>query len=800
MEEQKTLVTQIGKLLPDLFAVFDLPELGVHYVNPAGFSWLDANGTADMKKLSLYDIIGVNDIDRFRQQIFLQLSVHRFWTGSLKLRDMLGSEYLSKVHLLEVPGPAQNQHQLFLYATLPQKSKTEAESSIADEDMLHALLETLPSQVYFKNITGRYLRISRVKADKHGLTDPRDSIGKTDFDYYTAEHAAPAFQDEKRIMMTGQPVIDLEEKETFSDGSVCWVSTTKLPFYNRAGVLIGTFGISRDITKQKIAAQQLRMLSRAIEQSPISIIITDTEGKIEYVNPYFEKITGYSAAEAVGRNPRILKSETHPAEFYKTLWDQLSAGHEWNGEIQNRRKNGELFWERASISALRNDLGKTTHYIAVKEDVTDRKKVEEAQLESEALFRAVFSGSSDAILLVSDNKILDCNARSVEMFGWPKEELLKLHPVDLSPPAQPDGRDSLSAAKEVIGLAIKNGHWQFEWMHRRRDNTDFPTEVVLSSFEFRGKLIVHGTVRDISEKKKAEADRIEMESRLQLTSKLESVGSLAAGVAHEVNTPTQFISDNVRFLTGAFSQLNAILGSHRKLFALAAAHPECAQALNVIKATEVENELDYLTNEIPRCLEQSMEGLKRIGKIVGSLKEFSHPSGEEKSYADLNRAIETTVAVSKHEWKYVADLVTELDPSLPKVHCLIDEINQAVLNLIVNASHATEDANKLTGAVKGLITIRSRKEADNAIIEVQDTGTGIPEHVRDRIFEPFYTTKPVGRGTGQGLAIVQAVIVKKHHGKISFTTEIGKGTTFRLSLPLSPISQGSTHQSWSNYS
>lgn len=274
-----------------------------------------------------------------------------------------------------------------------------------------------------------------------------------------------------------------------------------------------------------------------------------------------------------------------------------------------------------------------------------------------------------------------------------------------------------------------------------------------------------------------------METRLQLAQKLESVGMLAAGVAHEINTPTQYIADNMRFLTGACSQVSGILDSYEAVAVAAAGKEDCAPALAKLAAVKIENELDYLAGEIPRTLEQSLEGLSRISRIVSSLKEFSHPNATEKSAADINRAIETTIAVSRHEWKYVADVETDLDPNLPGVSCVLDEINQVILNLIINATHAIADANKKLGLKRGRITLRTRQEKDQVIIEVSDTGTGIPPEVRGRIFEPFFTTKGIGKGTGQGLAIVHAVIVKGHNGAVDFTTEMDRGTTFRISLP-----------------
>ncbi|MBK9992100.1 MAG: PAS domain S-box protein [Verrucomicrobia bacterium] len=653
-EDQQNDFINFGKLLPDLFAVFELRELRVVYVNPAGLSRLNPGIKAGVEKQTLTDFIGITVIDRFQREIYPKLRVLGSWAGSLSLQDSLGSEFQSHVKMIEVAGSDKNQPLLYLHASLPRTTtEPNTDTVITNEDMIYSLLEATPNSVYFKDTASRYLRISQAMATKLAIANPREAIGKTDFDYFTVDHATPAFEDEQNIIKTGQPVIDFEEKETFEDGSVSWVSTSKFPFYNRAGKLIGTFGVSRDITAHKIAEERLRMLSRAVKQCPVSIVITDIHGKIEYVNPYFEKVTGYTASEAIGQNPRVLKSGLQSPEFYQVLWKTISAGLEWSGELQNRRKNGELYWERASISCLLDESEQVSHYIAVKEDITARKQEEEK--------------------------------------------------------------------------------------------------------------------------------RIDMETRLQLSSKLESVGSLAAGVAHEINTPTQFVSDNVRFLSDAFKQVFNVVGAYKKH---AAEHPECIQRLKDVTDAEVENEIDYLATEIPRCLEQSLDGLRRIGKIVGSLKEFSHPGGDDKNHANLNRAIETTVAVSRHEWKYVADVETELDPNLPQVNCVLDEINQALLNLVVNAAHAIEDAIKKSDVKRGTITIRTRQEGENAIIEVQDTGGGIPVHVRERIFEPFFTTKAIGKGTGQGLAIVQAVIVKKHRGKISFTTELGKGTTFTISLPI----------------
>lgn len=772
----------IGKLLPDLFAVFDSQKLEALYVNPAGVKLLDPSRAYGLEHYGLSQIIGVNEVDRFSREIFPKTKVLGSWTGTMILRDMTGSESACHVKLLDVTDPDYVHGQLlYLYASVA-KDDAAADTYVSDPEMLHALLETTPDSISFKDVYSRYIRISNAKAKRHRLGNPIEAIGKTDFDFFNVDHAAKVVEEEKEVMRTGVPILGREEKVIYDDGQIAWASTDRIALRNRSGQLIGVFSISRDITARKSAEMQLhkreamlrstltaapigivvvqnrilrsvndmmceisgytaeelldqsarmvyvneaeyqrageslyfdlkqagrssvetvwrrqngelvdvllsaalleaddtddwriltvlditerkrtverlRKLSIAIEQSPMSIIIADREGVVEYVNPFYEKTTGYNAAEVVGHHQELVKQGEKAGDLSKEIWDTISSGKVWSGEFAGHRKNGEPLWERAAISGLRDEQGRITHYIAVQQDVTREKQ--------------------------------------------------------------------------------------------------------------------------------DERERREMEARLQLSSKLESVGSLAAGVAHEINTPTQFISDNMRFLLGAFSQIDTVFKSYQALRQWAEKQAPGGEPVNAVKTAEQDNEIDYLVQEIPRCLEQSLDGLRRIAKIVGSLKEFSHPGGEEKKTADLNKAIETTVAVSRHEWKYVADVVTELDPELPRVFCVIDEINQALLNLVVNAAHAIDEANKKTGAAKGTITIRSKHDNSYAYIEVQDTGTGIPEKVRDHIFEPFFTTKPVGKGTGQGLAIVQAVIVKKHHGNVHFTSEMGHGTTFILSLPIS---------------
>ena len=278
-----------------------------------------------------------------------------------------------------------------------------------------------------------------------------------------------------------------------------------------------------------------------------------------------------------------------------------------------------------------------------------------------------------------------------------------------------------------------------------------------------------------------------MEQQLRHAQKLESIGQLAAGIAHEINTPMQYVGDNIRFLRDAHEGLSGLFESVLRLCRHDGPNGAAFDPASVIEKIVHEarrGDLGYIHEEMPRAIQQSLEGVQHVSRIVKAMKDFSHPGTDTKVAVDLNRAVETTLTVARNELKYVADTVTELDPHLPLVPCLPGEVNQVLLNLLINAAHAIGDALPDREESRGRITVSTKRIDDTVELRVSDTGTGIPDDVRSRIFEPFFTTKSVGRGTGQGLPLAHAVIVKKHGGEILFDTELGKGTTFIVRLPL----------------
>lgn len=292
----------------------------------------------------------------------------------------------------------------------------------------------------------------------------------------------------------------------------------------------------------------------------------------------------------------------------------------------------------------------------------------------------------------------------------------------------------------------------------------------------------HGSLKGVLCTASDQSERRQLESELRHAQKLESVGQLAAGVAHEINTPIQFIGDSVFFLKDAFKDLHRVI-QHYQEFKNRLAHT--GKGLRVVEEfTRVEREadLEFLAEEIPDAIDRAVEGINRVASIVGAMKKFAHPGGEDRAPQNLNEAIETTLVVSRNEYKYIADIELDLRP-IPAVMCNLGDINQVLLNLIVNGAHAIESKNRGTKK-RGTITIGTRVEGEHVEISIADTGGGIPSQVRSKVFSPFFTTKPLGKGTGQGLSIARNLIVEKHRGELKFTSTEGAGTTFVITLPL----------------
>jgi len=295
---------------------------------------------------------------------------------------------------------------------------------------------------------------------------------------------------------------------------------------------------------------------------------------------------------------------------------------------------------------------------------------------------------------------------------------------------------------------------------------------------------IEAYIRQAIEHYYMKADNLRLSALLAESKKIGAMASLAAGVAHEINTPTQYIGENLRFLLESFQDIEVLLNKYENLRNLASQYGGTFTELIADLDSFTERiEIDYLREEIPSALTQSLEGTQRVVDIVSAMKLFCHPGLDEISPSNINHGIMSTITLSRNEWKYVADLKTELDPHLPLVNCRPGEINQVILNIIINAAHSIEEKLTLHPEEKGKIIIQTSYDDDSVELRISDNGMGIPPAIQSRIFDHFFTTKKIGKGTGQGLAIAYSVIVEKHQGRIQYETSLGQGTTFIIQLP-----------------
>ncbi len=374
------------------------------------------------------------------------------------------------------------------------------------------------------------------------------------------------------------------------------------------------------------------------------------------------------------------------------------------------------------------------------------------------------------------------NKGAVKQVGYTEEELLTMTPLDIKPEFTEEdfrGMIEMLVKKERPSLTFETTHWH-------KDNGGIPVEVTMQYIvpqDGKGRCI--SIVRDISRQKKRQQEREQMQNRLLQSQKMESVGQLAAGIAHEINTPAQYVGSNIDFLDEAFNDLAEVVESEVKLIAAAEKEPGLTEVSRQANEALEEADWEYLAEEIPKAIKQSRQGIKQVTTIVRAMKEFSHPGSKEMVPADLNRIIKNTVTVARNEWKYVADVKLALDPELPSVLCLIDQMGQVILNITVNAAQAIkEKLGENPEGEKGIIKVVTGLKNNMAEIRIIDNGQGMPDVIKDKIFDPFFTTKEVGKGTGQGLAIARDIIVVKHKGSLTVESETGKGTVFIIRLPL----------------
>ena len=584
------------------------------------------------------------------------------------------------------------------------------------------------------------------------------------------------------------------------------VSQSKIVIDNMA---IGNILIIRDITEQKVLNSLWKRYEFIVDTVSDFMALVNMDRKYAIVNQAFcnainrkqEDIINYSVSSIWGEKiyNNILKKHLNQAFggeivkykswinfgkseklFIEFIYYPYSSKDEIThvvviGHDLTQQKLGEDIIQTSHIE-LENKVKKRTAELqstnsALIEEMNYREKAEEELWNAHSRIQQLISSINSIIVGVSsDNKIMYFNSAAENLFELKSDEVVgnDINQVKIE--------WEIDKIKDAIKECLdKKSSMRLDLVsYERNDGKKRLLGLNINPILGRNNdiegFLIWGI--DITERKAIEA-------QLAQSQKLESIGELAAGIAHEINTPIQYIGDNLHFFNNSYVGINEIIEEYHKLIELVKSDEQNNFKINEILEKEKNIDLSFLLDEIPKAVTQSLEGVDRVSKIVKSMRDFSHPGMEEKTEIDINNALESTITISKNEWKYVADLETKLDHSIPLVPCYPGEINQVFLNIIINASHAIES----TADKKGKIKITTCKVDNYVEIRISDTGTGIPDNIKDKVFDHFFTTKEVGKGTGQGLAIAHSVVVDKHNGILTFESEIGKGTTFIIKLP-----------------
>jgi PAS domain S-box-containing protein len=520
-----------------------------------------------------------------------------------------------------------------------------------------------------------------------------------------------------------------------------------------------------------------KMLRALIDNIPDFMYVKDTESRIVVANSHLARVVGVETPEQLmGRTDFDLFPRELARGYYEDEQEVMRSGQPlYNREEKGFDGAGNESYVLTTKVPLRDSNGQVIGIAGIGRDISARKKAEDALREAELKYRGIFDNAIVGIFQSSpEGRFLSVNNSMASTYGYDSPEEMIASITDISRQFYVT-RERRAEFMDSVGKL--GGVLNFECEAFRKDGSKIWSNMSVRAIRQNGVVIRYeGMSEDITE-------RNLMREQLLQAQKLESVGQLAAGIAHEINTPTQYIGDNVRFLKDAFVDLKKLLANYERLLLAAQDSTLSGDTIQEVAAAVEHADTGYLLDEIPKAIDQTLEGVTRVSTLVSAMKEFSHPGTKEKVLVDLNHAIDGTITMARNEWKYVADMETDFDPTLPLIPCQAGEFNQVILNLIVNAAHAIADVVRERGPEKGMIKIQTRNCLEWAEIRVRDTGSGIPERVRTRIFDPFFTTKEIGKGTGQGLAIARSVVVDKHGGTIHFETETGKGTTFVIRLP-----------------
>jgi PAS domain S-box-containing protein len=614
------------------------------------------------------------------------------------------------------------------------------EALIEERHLLYTLMDNLPDAIYFKDHEGRFTRTNKANAKKFGLSDPSEAVGKTDFDFFSDEHARQACADEQEIIRTGQPVLATEEKETWPDGRATWVSTTKMPLRDAQGRIIGTFGVSRDITERKQAEQARRFLACIVESSDYAIFGTAPDGTIISWNAAAEALFGYAASEILGKHVSTLVPPARLGEVPQIL-DGLRRGESFfHFETTPMRKDGTRVTVSLTISPIKSTAGEVIGAATLAHDISERKQAEEALKESEERFRGLFENATIGIYRTTpEGRILMANPALVRMLGYGNfEELATRNLEDQGyEPSYPRKlfRERMEREGEIRGL---DATWT-----KRDGSVIFLRERGRAIRGEHGEVLYYdGLVEDVTERR-------QLEEQLRQAQKMEAVGRLAAGLAHDFN-----------------NLLTVVIGYSDLLMQRLSADDR---------------------------LRPAMEEIKKAGEQAASLTRqllaFSRKQALQPQVLDLSSLLSNVDKMLQRVIGEDIELVTHLPPGLGHVKADPGQIEQVIMNLALNARDAMPQGGQLTLEAANVELDSSYASSHESVVPghfvmlaMSDTGTGMDAETQAHIFEPFFTTKEKGKGTGLGLSTVYGII-KQSGGNIWVYSEPARGTTFKIYLP-----------------
>lgn len=526
--------------------------------------------------------------------------------------------------------------------------------------------------------------------------------------------------------------------------------------------------ITAETYVERFKDDSMALLGVVFDTIPGGVFYKGIDGKYLGCNESFSKMMGRPREDFLGISVFDLFPPDLAAIYYKQDQALFERPGKQTYEAQIETGDGERIEVLFHKAAYKDSSGRVAGLVGIMFDITDRKQAEEQTRLLETALNATASG-----VAVTDREgtIIWTNPAFSRITGYSFEELKGENPRVLK-----SGQHDNDFYRELWKTVLAGETWSGQFINKRKDGTLSYDESLITPV-----LNDHGEIKHFIAIKQEIGERLQLESQLRQAQKIEAIGTLAAGIAHEINTPTQYVSDNFQFIKESFGDLKVLLLELVKERSKIASAEEAEQALLELAG---EHDIGFVLEEIPRALDESAEGLERIAAIVKAMKAFSHPGTEERVSTDLNKSISDTVTVCRNEWKYVADLNLRLADDIPPVICFPGEINQVWLNLIVNAAQAIGEKIGKSPKERGFINVSTSKENGWAVVRIEDSGGGIPDSIKDRIFDPFFTTKAVGFGTGQGLAISHSVITEKHQGVLEFESVAGQGTTFTVKLPL----------------